>query len=196
MSDKLFTISQPIVLASGSPRRKEMLEQAGIPFEQIISQCDESVHPGEAPDAMVRRLSRDKAVSVATSCPFRWVLGADTTVVVDGEILGKPNDEKDALRMLSLIQGRTHTVCGGFTLVNLSRDIIHTEVHESLVEIAPLTDAEIWRYISTGEPLDKAGAYAIQGIGSGIVVSVSGSYTNVVGLNLAAVLQALKANGV
>jgi len=179
------------ILASASPRRLALLRGVGLEFEVQVSNCDETPLQGETPAAMVERLAKAKAHSVANNFPDAWVLGADTTVVLDDEILGKPENKADAHRMLSLIQGREHTVWGAFALVNLKSNTIFTGVHSSRVAMAAMSDQLIKQYIDTCEPLDKAGSYAIQGVGAGLVKSVAGSYTNVVGLNLSAVLQTL-----
>lgn len=182
-------LTEPLILASGSPRRSEMLTGCGIAYEKKVSECDEAIIPGESAKDMVERLARLKAETVAALYTDRWVLGADTTVVVDGEILGKPEDINDAYRMLSHIQGRTHDVWGGFCLTRSGQSIV--ESHLSKVTIMPLNAESIRAYVETKEPMDKAGSYAIQGIGASLVSEVTGSYTNVVGLNLAAVINAM-----
>lgn len=182
---------EKLVLASASPRRREMLSGCGIPFDVVPSNCDESVLLNEDACDMVKRLSVLKARSIASNFGDRLVLGADTTVVVDGEILGKPETRDDAARMLGLIQGRTHEVVGGFSLVNLNRKVEVVNISRSLVTVRALSKGEIASYIDTGEPMDKAGSYAIQGIGASLVEEVKGSYTNVVGLDLTAVLKEL-----
>lgn len=188
----MYTLADtPIILASGSPRRSEMLQSCGIAFEKYVSECDEAVLPSETPKAMVERLAHLKAQTVATSHPSRWVLGADTTVVVDGDILGKPSDEEEAFSMLSRIQGREHEVWGAFSLVHVDSGIHKTVSHCSRVTMVALNDASIRAYIKTNEPMDKAGSYAIQGIGASIVAKVEGSYTNVVGLNLSSLLEVM-----
>lgn len=185
-------LNTQIILASTSPRRRELLSGLGLQFEIQAPDCDESVRDGEAPDALVRRLSLEKASSVANKNKNAWVIGADTIVVIDGKILGKPVDEADAAAMLKRLQGQVHEVWGGFAVVNESLQKKIVEAHVSSVEMIPLTDAEIKSYIKTGEPMDKAGSYAIQGVGAGLISSVEGSYTNVVGLNLAAIQKVLK----
>lgn len=174
-----------LVLASQSPRRAELLRAAGIDFDVIVADVDETVQPGEPPDAYVRRLAEAKARAVAARVGDRPVLGADTTVVVDGKILGKPADEADAWRMLRLLAGRTHQVMTGVSLVIRTRAA--TEVAVTDVEFAPLSDEEIDWYIASGEPMDKAGAYAVQGLASRFVTRLDGSYSNVVGLPVALV---------
>jgi septum formation protein len=163
-----------LVLASGSPRRRELLEGLGVRFKVRPVDLDESPLPSEAPRDYVLRLAVEKAAARVE--PGELVLAADTTVVVDGEILGKPRDDDDARRMLRLLAGREHAVLTGIALGKVA------EVDETLVRFAPLSEAEIDWYVSTGEPRDKAGAYAIQGLGSLFVEAVEGSYSNVVGL--------------
>jgi septum formation protein len=161
-----------LVLASGSPRRRELLEGLGVVFTVRPVDLDESPLPGEAPRDYVLRLAVEKAAAASGEL----VLAADTTVVVDGQILGKPQDDDDARRMLRLLSGREHSVLTGIALGKAA------EVDETLVRFAPLSEAEIDWYVATGEPRDKAGAYAIQGLGSLFVEAVQGSYSNVVGL--------------
>ena len=191
-----FKTSQSIILASASPRRKELLASANINFSVEIPRCDESVLQGEGPREMVLRLSMLKAQAVAQQHQESWVLAADTTVYINNEILGKPADAQEAFEMLKKISGQKHEVWGGIALVSLDRKIAINEAHSTRVLMRELTDNEIKNFISTGEPMDKAGAYAIQGIGAGLVSEIEGSYTNVVGLNLSAVIELLKKNNV
>lgn len=172
-----------LVLASGSPRRRELLERLGLRFAVRPTDIDETPHAGEAPDAYVLRLAREKARAAAR--PGELVLAADTTVVVDGEILGKPLDDADAERMLRLLAGREHEVLTGVAVLDATesgRGRIASEVARTAVRMAALTGAEIAWYAATGEPRDKAGAYAIQGLGSLFVEAVTGTHSNVVGL--------------
>jgi septum formation protein len=171
------------VLASGSPRRRELLEGLGVRFAIRSADIDETPSPGEAPEAYVLRLAREKAR--AASRPGEVILAADTTVVIDGEILGKPLDDADAERMLRLLSGREHEVLTGVAVLDATeagRGRIASGLARTAVRMAPLTREEIAWYAATGEPLDKAGAYAIQGLGSLFVEAVSGNYSNVVGL--------------
>ena len=167
-----------LVLASGSPRRRELLEGLGVRFQVRPVDLDESPLPGEPPRDYVLRLAVEKAGARVE--PGELVLAADTTVVVDGEILGKPLDDGDARRMLRLLAGREHSVLTGIALQGASGKA--AEVDETLVRFAPLSEAEIDWYVATGEPRDKAGAYAIQGLASLFVEAVEGSWSNVVGL--------------
>jgi len=168
-----------LVLASQSPRRSEILRQAGIPFTVQVSPVDESPLPGEAPFDYVRRIAQRKAAA-APSGDSEIVLGADTTVVVEGAILGKPADAGDARRMLELLSGRRHEVVTGICLKRGSTSAVDHAV--TAVWFAPLTAREIAEYVASGEPMDKAGAYAIQGIASRYIERIEGCYFNVVGL--------------
>lgn len=175
------------MLASASPRRAELLKAAGIEFDVIVANVDESVQAGETPDAHVRRLAEEKARAVIPQARGRPVLAADTVVVVDGVILGKPADPGDATRMLRMLSGRAHDVMTGVTLARETPSAVTTCVAITTVEIAALTEAEIAWYAASGEPADKAGAYAIQGLASRFVTRIDGSYSNVVGLPVAVV---------
>ncbi len=184
------------ILASSSPRRRELLTMIGLDFEVIPSHVPEVHQPGEVPEEYVARLSRDKANAIAGEHPDRWVIAADTTVFYGEQLLEKPVDAADAERMLAIIAGRTHVVYTGVTLVNASRDWRDTRVTESEVRMLPMSETDIAWYVQTGEPLDKAGAYAVQGVGSMFIESVHGNYTNVVGLPLATLFQMLRKAGV
>lgn len=170
-----------LVLASASPRRADLLRAAGLPFEVQAADIDERVLPGEAPAHYVARLAREKAARVAATRADAFVLAADTTVVVDGEILGKPEDAADAGRMLRLLSGRRHEVLTGVCLAGPG-PFERAAVVSTTVEFARLTDEEVDRYVASGEPLDKAGAYAVQGLASRFVARIEGSHPNVVGL--------------
>jgi septum formation protein len=178
-----------IILASGSPRRAELLRAAGIAFEASPPAVDESLRADESPEQYVRRLAVDKAETGARRHPGRVVLGADTTVVFDGEVLGKPVDGADAARMLRTLGGRTHQVITGVAVAGPAGTLEAAAFTE--VAIRALTDEEIAQYIASGEPMDKAGAYAIQGRAAAFVTRVDGSYTNVVGLPVALVCRLL-----
>jgi septum formation protein len=183
-----------LLLASASPRRAELLRAAGFAFDVRPAHADESVHPGESPDAYVRRVAEAKAGAVLAASPGRLVLAADTTVVIDAEILAKPEDEADATRMLRRLSGRRHQV---LTAVTLARDgRLMTRVAETHVEFAALTEHEIAWYVASREPFDKAGAYAVQGLASRFVLRIDGSHSNVVGLPVALVYAMLRELGV
>lgn len=179
---------KPIVLASSSPRRRRLLRQLGVGFSVRLPNVDERPFPGELPGPHVRRLALAKARAVALNfvpgCGAQWVIGADTVVVLDGCILGKPRGASDAVRMLARLSGRTHEVLTGVALVPATGGRARTSVVRSRVEMKPFDEAAIRRYVAGGEPLDKAGAYAVQGRGRHLVARVSGSLTNVVGLPL------------
>jgi septum formation protein len=173
-----------LVLASASPRRRELLSGLGLEFEIRLPAIDETRQVGEAPHGYVRRLAMEKVSAVAR--PGEIAIGADTIVVLEGQVLGKPVDAADARRMLHLIAGREHTVLTGVALSEPSQRRVQTVVEATRVRIMPLSDETIHWYVDTGEPLDKAGAYAVQGLGAVLVEGVFGSYTNVVGLPLPA----------
>lgn len=200
-----------IILASGSPRRKELLEQIGLEFEICPAKGEELI-TAAAPQDVVMELSRRKAEEVAagflsyneqhtelTSPQDMLVIGADTVVALEGQILGKPVDEKDAIRMLSMLSGSTHSVYTGVTFViadSSGRTGEHSFYEKTDVTMHEMTQEEIRRYIATGEPVDKAGAYGIQGACAIYVRQISGDYNNVVGLPLARVYQELKKIGI
>jgi septum formation protein len=186
-----------IILASASPRRKRLLSGIGVRFEIAPSGIEELEVEGETPGEHVRRLALAKAWDTAPRFPGSWVLGADTVVVIDGTILGKPEDQDHAVRMLAALSGRFHEVFTGYALVNTDApDGGRLNAVKSEVFIRHLDHEEIVRYVRTGEPMDKAGAYAVQGIGSAIVERINGSYTNVVGLPLCEIARCLKELGV
>lgn len=175
----------PIILASASPRRRELLTAAGFPFEVVVADVDESVFSGEHPEAYVRRVAKLKAEAVARARPDALVLGADTTVVIDGDVLAKPVDDEDAGRMLRRLSGRDHHVLTGVAAIGPTGE--SEAVAETRVWMRALTDAEILEYVRSGEPRDKAGAYAIQGLASRFISRIEGEYANVVGLPIAVV---------
>ena len=184
-----------IILASASPRRSELLESAGIAFEVVPGEIDETPLPGELPADHVQRLSREKVVDVAERTEGRYFIGADTIVVCDGEIMGKPKDGADAFRMLRKLSGGPHEVITGFTVYDKIRDGFLTAAVVTKVYFKSLSDEEIDTYIATGCPFDKAGAYAIQGGAAYMVRKIDGSYSNVVGLPLCEVVEALQRMG-
>jgi septum formation protein len=180
-----------LILASASPRRAELLRSAGLDFDSAPANVDEEVFPGEASETLVSRLSQRKAEAVSGLYPSSIILAADTVVEHDGEILGKPADAEEALRMLTALSGDAHEVMTGFTL-RIPNGKQVTEVVTTEVEFRELTPNEIASYVESGEPMDKAGAYGIQSGAAGFVRSIRGSYTNVVGLPLAEVLEFLR----
>ncbi len=179
----------PLVLASGSPRRSQLLEQAGLRFEVLCSSADESIAQPLPPEELVQQLALRKAQAVLPLRPHALVLGADTVVELDGEILGKPANEAQAAEMLHRLSGREHRVYTGVALCSAK----HTESFAccTYVRFFPFSEAEIAAYIATGEPMDKAGSYGIQGKGALLVESISGDYYNIMGLPLARVCKRL-----
>lgn len=183
-----------LILASSSPRRQLLLRAAGLDFEVESPDVDETVIEGEDPDRMVVRLAREKALACATGADA-VVLGADTTVVLDGRILGKPKGEVEAVEMLLSIGGRTHVVITGWALAEGAR-ILEDGFEATLVAMRSVDPAEATAYAASGEPLDKAGAYALQGDGARFVSSIGGSRSTVVGLPLKPVVGALRRAGI
>jgi septum formation protein len=187
-----------LILASASPRRAEILSAAGISFEVRASKIDESRFPGESPENMVERLARAKAEAVAREflpTDTTIVLGADTVVVAGDEILGKPGNAAIAREMLLKLRGREHLVITGFALLRAQDKQICVGYETTRVWFSDMTDEEVDAYVATNEPLDKAGAYAIQGIAGRYIPRIEGCYFNVVGLPIARVWQALKELG-
>ena len=181
-----------IILASRSPRRYELLKQMGIDFEVIPSRVEEEDFvQNESPRDHVLRLSEAKAVDVGRQHPDAWVIGADTIVYINGVILGKPKTSEEALDMLGRLSGHEHQVLSGIAVYHLSKGKTDREAIQTAVKMRTLSQDEIKWYIGTGEPFDKAGAYAIQGVGSFMIESIRGSYTNVVGLPLCELIEML-----
>ena len=178
-----------LVLASQSARRREILSHAGIPFTVRTAPIEEVRQPHESAESYVRRLAREKAEAVECAAQ-EVVLGADTVVVVDGDVLEKPRDAADAARMLGLLSGRRHAVLTGIFLRSPTRQIEDSATTQ--VSFVPLSDVEIHEYITSGEPMDKAGAYAIQGLASKFIDRIEGCYFNVVGLPIALVYRHLR----
>ena len=171
-----------IILASSSPRRAQLLETIGVEYELAPSQVQERMHAGEAPPDYITRLARAKVIAVARKRESGLVIGADTIVVLDGRVLGKPEDEQDAERMLRQLSGRWHAVMTGVALYDIASRREVADYDKTLVRFAQLTDKEIEWYLKSGEPMDKAGSYGIQGLGSLFVEEIAGNYFNVVGL--------------
>jgi septum formation protein len=189
-------MSVRFVLASSSPRRRDLLHSIGLDFDVVPSHIPEERGEGETPEEYVARLSREKARAVAAKHPDRWVIAADTTVVLGDQVLEKPIDDADAKRMLATIAGNTHVVHTGVTLRRIEPHYADTHVTATEVRMLPMTARDIEWYVATGEPLDKAGAYAAQGIGGMFIDSIHGSFTNVVGLPLASLFQMLRKAGI
>jgi septum formation protein len=182
-----------LVLASASPRRQELLRNAGFKFAVQPANIPEELREGEQPKAFAERLAREKALAVFQQRPNDIVLGADTIVIVEGEILGKPRDNVDAERMLKLLSGRTHQVTTGVCVVSTAFSDARSET--TSVTMAPLSDEDIRAYVETREPFDKAGAYGIQGIASRWISRIEGDYFNVVGLPVSLVYRMLHEHG-
>jgi septum formation protein len=179
-----------LVLASASPRRQELLRNAGIFFEVQPASIPEDPLPGEDARACAERLAREKALAIAEKRPTDVVLGADTVVVIDGQVLGKPMDAADATRMLRMLSGRQHEVITGICLLAGGQWWVASET--TRVTMSAISDAEIAGYVASGEPMDKAGAYAIQGVASRWIPRIEGDYSNVVGLPIGLVYRMLR----
>lgn len=185
-----------IILASASPRRKELLEKIGLKFEVDSSNQDEAIIPGLKPHELARNISLEKAKAVASKYKNAVVIAADTLGVLRGKLLGKPHSEAEAKNMLKTLSGKSHLVITGFTIIDTNTNKILTNSVETKVYFRKLTMKEISAYVKSGEPLDKAGAYAIQGLGSVIVEKIDGDYFNVMGLPLSALAESLKEFGI
>ncbi len=193
--EKISTRQTPLVLASGSPRRRQLLTEAGVEFEIIESGIDEQMREREAGRDFALRMAREKALAISGRRPQALVLGADTVVEIDAEILGKPQDREEARAMLRKLSGQVHRVFTGFALARAG-SIAESAAILSEVRFRQLTDAEIERYIITDEPYDKAGGYAVQGEAGTFIAAVQGSIANVMGLPIDEVLQALRRHGI
>jgi len=187
MSERAGASPVRVILASGSPRRRDLLSLIGLPHEVRPADVDESVHDAESPSAHAERLALAKAEAVAAEHPDALVLAADTIVVVDGDILGKPRDEGHARQMLARLSGRSHTVITGVAAAHGSE--AHSDVEQVAVTFRPLSAHDIADYVRTGEPMDKAGAYGIQGYGATIVERIDGDYFAVMGLAIVRLLR-------
>lgn len=185
-----------IILASASPRRQELLSQVGIPFRVIISGVEEYVPAGAEPEEIVVKLAEQKASFVAKNLSAGYVLGADTVVVLENQILGKPSDSQEAVRMLMNLSGKTHQVMTGVCIIEAKTGKTVSTVEITEVKMRAISLDEIYKYVATGEPLDKAGAYAIQGKGAIFVESIKGCFSNVVGLPIFKVVELFTKLGV
>ena len=184
-----------LILASESPRRYELLKQVGLDFDVIPSRIEEDFVKGESPRKHVHRLAEAKALEVARRYPGRWVVAADTIVYVDHSILGKPKSREEARKMLRRLSGKEHRVLTGFSVHHLEKRKGDRQTVQTAVKVKKLTQEEIEWYVKTEEPFDKAGGYAIQGMGSFMIESIKGSYTNVVGLPVCELIQMLSRLG-
>ncbi|MEY9091497.1 nucleoside triphosphate pyrophosphatase [Paenibacillus sp. RC84] len=191
-----------LILASSSPRRQELLKGMGLDFEIISSDADETVEESLGPREIVETLAVRKAEAVSASLPGSYapdrtvIIGSDTIVVLGGEVLGKPKDERDALRMLSALQGQTHEVFSGVACLSADRRNVSVSHRRTKVTMKAMDEQRILRYIGTGEPSDKAGAYAIQGIGATLIEGIEGDYFNVVGLPVSLLSEMLEPFGI
>lgn len=191
----MFNATQSIILASASPRRQRFLARLGLDYQCIPADIDEKAYPNETPESFVQRMAVAKARRIAEQHPFACVIGADTVVCLGARIFGKPANTIQALSMLQHLRGRTHQVITGLAILCKEKNIEDTSICSSSVRFAFFPDHVLQAYIDTGEPMDKAGAYAIQGKGSFLIRSIEGSWTNVVGLPMDKLLHALLKHG-
>jgi septum formation protein len=189
-------VSHELILASSSPRRRDLLSSLGLQFQVVPAELQEIPSAHEAAKDFALRVAEKKALSVGKQYPHAWVIGADTVVVIEGAILGKPRDQEDATRMLQKLANREHVVITAYALVNVAKEEKIVGAEETRVKIDSLDEREIEWYVNTGEPFDKAGGYAIQGKGAFMVEWIKGSYTNVVGLPLCQLLRRFKEVGI
>ncbi|GBF09992.1 MULTISPECIES: Maf family protein [Tepidibacillus] len=187
---------EKIILASSSPRRREILELIGISFLVHPSDVDESYNESNSPEDIVKQLATRKAMDIASYYQEGIIIGADTIVVLDGQILGKPKDEEDAFQMLNRLQGRSHQVFSGVAVVDAKTREVKASYQMTKVYMDPLSEEEIRLYIATKEPMDKAGSYGIQGFGAIFIEKIEGDYFNVVGLPVALLSTLLKDFGI
>ncbi|MBP3892395.1 MAG: septum formation inhibitor Maf [Solobacterium sp.] len=179
-----------LILASASPRRQELLEKCGYPFLVDVANIDESINPSLGLSREIMRISKEKAKVVLARHQDAVVIGSDTIVTLENEVLGKPQDEKDAVRMLKMLSGQTHQVITGLCILSSKKEFVGVSVSDVTFEI--LSEEEINRYVETKEPLDKAGAYAIQGIASRYIKEIHGDYYAIMGLPVSLVYEELK----
>lgn len=188
----MFTTNEPVILASASPRRKQMLTRLGIVFATVSADIDESPLQEEAPETFAGRMATGKATAVADKHPGHWVIGADTVITLDGSaIIGKPADQKEAFSILRHLSGKTHQVISGYCLCSPDKHIVASRTATTEVSFIDASDNLLHAYIATGEPMDKAGAYGIQGIGSVLIRKINGSCSNVIGLPLNKIISLL-----
>ena len=196
LSCSKISVMKKIILASASPRRKELLEKIGLRFEVEPSNYEEDMSSQLSPDELAKSISLEKARIVARKHRNAIVIAADTFIVFKGKIMGKPNTEAEARKMLSTLKGKSHSVITGFTILDTDENKVVSRSVETIIHIKNLTPEEIDAYVRSKEPLDKAGAYAVQGLGSVIVERIEGDYFNVMGLPLSALAEGLKEFGV
>ena len=191
----MFTTSKPLILASASPRRQQFLTDLGLNFSCLPADIDETSNPGETPTAFALRMARTKAKAIARQHQQAYVIGSDTVVTVDNRILGKPVDEAHALKILRSLQGKTHQVITGLSLICLQDNCDENLTRTTDVTFQTFSDSILQAYIKTGEPMDKAGAYGIQGKGSFLISQIRGSCSNVIGLPVSECTNLLLKNG-
>ena len=187
----MFTACCPLILASSSPRRQEFLSQLGLEYRVLPAIIDETPAPGEPPECFARRMAATKTEQIATVFPESCVIGADTVVALNGSIFGKPRDRHEALTTLKILQGQTHQVITGFAVYMQQRSIEEIQTITTLVTFDTFSENILQSYIDSEEPMDKAGAYGIHGKGTFLIRSITGSYSNVVGLPVNAIVQVL-----
>lgn len=192
----MYITKKPLVLASSSPRRKEYFDMLGFEYNIEVMPVDETVFVGETAEDFVLRMAYEKAVGISGKYPERWVVGADTVVCFLGSILGKPRDSINATQMLCGLAGNTHVVMTGFSLMCQDAQISEGHVVATRVFFSPFDEDHAKAYVATGEPLDKAGSYGIQGLGGAFVEKIEGSYSNVVGLPVAELVSRLEYHAV
>lgn len=185
----------PLILASGSPRRQEFLKWMGLKYRVEVADIDESRWQNEEPEAFVLRLAREKGEAVAEGFPASWIVSGDTIVCLESQVLGKPQNSEEAVEVLMLLSGRTHTVLSAYSVLCKERGIGRSECFHTEVTFVDFSEKLARSYVATGEPLDKAGAYGIQYRGVALVKSISGSYSSVVGLPLAELMELLTTLG-
>lgn len=191
-----FQNVKALILASGSPRRADLLGSLGIDFDIIVSNAEEPPFPGGNPAEYVLETARIKMLPICDMHPDKWIIAADTVVFINGSALGKPGTPEDAFSMLRKLSGRWHTVISGFLVGEKETGTLIKKFAESRVKIRNLKESEIWSYIATGEPMDKAGSYAVQGLGAFMIDQIEGSYTNVIGLPLSETADVLLSLGI
>lgn len=196
MSDCMYNNSESIVLASGSPRRKEFLENLGLSFKIAVAAIDECTTVGELAGDFVLRMAKEKAAEVGELFPDSWIISGDTVVCLEKAILGKPTSEENAVALLLQLAGRTHFVRSGFCIWHKNKNILRTQSVLTSVRFTNFSERVARAYVATGEPMDKAGGYGIQGVGGVLVASIEGSYSNVVGLPMAELVAVLEEEGV
>lgn len=196
---RILTTNKKLLLASGSPRRRELIQLLGLPVEIVENKAEECIEPDWTPETAVENLSNIKAQAGFETIKVQktngLLIGADTIVVLKNQILGKPRDREHAFEMLTALQGNTHRVLTGITLIDLETQVQVTTHEETKVWMKPLDQDQIWRYIDSGEPMDKAGSYGIQNLGATLISRIEGDYFNVVGLPLSCLADNLKKFG-